>query len=74
VPLNSSSLDDLDAEIEREAEIFRGRRTPASPPAGSRRLGATELVLGGAAVGILLIMLLFALDEWAMQKKRPRRR
>ncbi len=70
---DNADLDYLDDEIEREEAIFRGepRRTPARRP--SPNLGIAELLLGGAAVGILIVAVVAALEDAARARQRRRR-
>lgn len=68
---DEATLDSLDDEINQEVARFRGERL-LPMRRRSPQLGVTELLLGGAAVGILLLFL-FALVVAMSNARRPGR-
>ncbi len=73
MPRDDAELDYLDDEIDREEAIFRGEPHQLPAPRRSPSLGLAELLLGGAAVGILIVALVAAMEDAARARRRKRR-
>lgn len=71
---NSGSFDDLTSDIDRELALFRGEPPPARGSVMRPRIALAELLLGGAIVGLALLVIVALSDDESKRKRRGRGR
>lgn len=75
MPYSRTNLDYVDEEIDQETAIFRGEEPPLPAERKPNWPAAVELLLGGAAVGLVIVAVIAALEAATSGGRRtPRRR